>query len=146
MSLYSIARPGTVTTSGATVADTVTGSGIRPRIMEIGIFLGAATASTFSIRRNTANGTRTSPVAFEAEDPGDPALTGITLLDMAIAFSVDPTKATNNLRRIGLPATIGVGAVYTFPRGLVVAASGGLSITNEATNSAVTPVHIVADA
>lgn len=137
MALYRQARNSVVTTSGNVAADVAASTGIRPRLMEWDLFLGAATASSFSLRRTTALGTRTSPVALVPEDPGDPSLTGITLADMAVAFSAEPTEdATNRLALIGLPATIGTGVIWTFPRGLALAVSLSLAIVNDATNAA----------
>lgn len=91
MALYSIGRRTTGTTSGNAAMDVACSTGIRPKIMEVGFFLGAATASTYGLNRTTALGTRTSPVALLAEDAGDPALTGVTLVDTALAWSVQPT-------------------------------------------------------
>ena len=145
MALYSLGRRSTVTTSGNCAADLACSTGPRPRIMECGIFLGAATASTYGLQRSTALGTRTSPVALVPEDPADATLTGITLWDMAVAFSAEPTESGTDLRRIAVPASIGAGVVFTFPRGLVIAASGSLVIVNLATNSAAVDVHFVAD-
>lgn len=145
MAVYSIARTATNTTTAQAAYDVAAGSGVRPRLMEIGLFLGAATASTYGLNRQTALGTRTSPLALLAEDPGDAALTGITLVDSAIAWSVQPTLATSDFRLIGLPATIGTGVIWTFPKGLVIAASGGVSIVNRATNSASTNCYAVVD-
>lgn len=149
MSIYSVSKNSTVTTSGNCAADTVAvGSGIRPRIMEWGLFLGAATASSFSLRRTTAVGTRTSPTTLLAEDAADPALTGITDVSMASAFSAEPTEASDALRRIGLPATIGVGVIWTFPRGIVLPVSSGsgqIAIVSDATNANSHNHHVVAD-
>src|SRR5256885_15233699 len=55
---------------------TPTASGVRPKLMEWGLFLGAATASTFSLRRTSALGTRTTPTALVAEDAADETLAG----------------------------------------------------------------------
>lgn len=145
MALYSLAQRGTATTSGNASHDVACSTGVRPRIMEWGLFLGAATASLYSLRRTSALGTRTTPTALVAEEPGDPALAGINLVDSAIAFSAEPTEVTPKLRNIGLPATIGVGVIWTFPRGLVIANSLSLAIINDATNSAALDFHIVAD-
>lgn len=135
MPMYSQARNSTSTTSGNAAADVcAVGANVRPLVMEWGIFLGAATASTFSLRRTTAVGTRTSPVALEPEDVSGPALTGVVLVDMAVAFSAEPTEASTRLRAIGLPATIGVGVIWTFPRGISLA-------QNNTTNSSVCIIH-----
>jgi hypothetical protein len=145
MALYSLAQTGTSTTSANAVTDMAVSTGCRPRLMEAAWFLGAATASTHSLRRSSALGTRTSPIALLGEDPGDPTLTGINLVDSAIAFSAEPTEATTAIRRIGLPATIGVGVVWTFPRGLVLAVSLSFLILNDATNANSLPSYWVAD-
>lgn len=145
MALYSLGRRSTSTTSGNAALDIANSTGVRPRVMECGLFLGAATASRYSLRRTSALGTRTSPVALLPEDPADPTLTGITLVDMAVAFSAEPTEVSDSLRVIGLPATIGTGVVWTFPRGLAIATSLSLAIIHDATNSAALDAHWVAD-
>jgi|GEM_PF-941533 len=145
MAIYSIAQRGTATVSGNAVIDVACSTGVRPKIMEWGLFLGAATASIYSLRRTTTLGTRTTPTALLAEDPGDVALTGINLVDSAIVFSVEPAEATTKLRGIGLPATIGTGVIWTFPRGVTIANSLSIATINDATNSAALDCHIVAD-
>jgi hypothetical protein len=138
MSIYRLAQTSTSTTSGNAAADvaTPTASGLRPRLMEYGLFLGAATASTFSLRRTSALGTRTTPTALVPEDPADVTLAGIMLVDQAVAFSVEPTEVTAKLTSIGLPATIGVGVIWTFPRGVVIAQQLSLCVIHDATNAA----------
>lgn len=138
MSIYRLAQTSTSTTSGNAAADvaTPTASGVRPRLMEYGLFLGAATASSFSLRRSSALGTRTSPVALVAEDPSDVALTGIMLVDAAVAFSAEPTEVTPKMASIALPATIGVGVIWTFPRGIIIANQLSLLAIHDATNAA----------
>lgn len=145
MAIYSLAQLSTSTTSGNAASDMATSTGVRPKLMEMGLFLGVATASQFSLRRTTALGTRTTPAALVAEDPGDPALTGITLVDSAVAFSVEPTESTTKLRIIGLPATVGAGVIWTFPRGITLAVSLSLAIIHDATNSSQHIHHYVAD-
>lgn len=145
MALYRLAQTSTVTTSGNAAADMACSTGVRPKLMEWDLFLGAATASTFSLRRTSALGTRTSPVALVAEDPGDPALAGINLVDMAVAFSAEPTEVTAKLASIGLPATIGTGVIWTFPRGLTLANSLSFAIILDATSGAVHHHTCVAD-
>jgi hypothetical protein len=55
---------------------------------------------------------------------------------MAVAFSAEPTEVTAKLASIGLPATIGTGVIWTFPRGMTLAASLSFVIVNDATNAA----------
>jgi hypothetical protein len=147
MAIYSLARRATNATTAQATADiaTPTAAGVRPKILEVGIFLGAATASTFGLARSTALGTRTTPIALLPEDPDEPVLAGIRLVDFAIAWSVQPTIAADDMRRVGLPGTIGVGIIWTFPRAMTIDTQLSLVVVNRATNSAATDVHAVAD-
>jgi len=135
MAIYSIGRRTTGTTSGQAAFDVVAGANVLPRLHEIGLFLGAATASTYGLNRPTANGTRTTPVLLlaESEIGSAPA----SECDTALAWSVQPTFATDDLRRIALPATIGVGVIWTFPKGIAMAVSTGLALVNRATNGVI---------
>lgn len=137
MPVFSIGRRTTNTTSGQAAMDVACSTGLRPRIMEWTITLAAGTTSTYGLNRPTALGTRTTPIALQVEDSADPAPTGITLLDSALAHSVQPTLATQYLRRVSLPATIGAGRTWVFPRGLVLATSLSLVLQNLATNGVV---------
>ena len=141
MAIYSLSLNTTVTTTGAAAMDIRASAANSPRIMEVGINLGAATASTYGFGRSGNTPTQTSPVLLQAENPGDPA----AVTGCAVAWSVAPTVPTQHLRRVSLPATIGAGVIWTFPRGLVLAASGTLLIWNLGTNSASTNVWVVAD-
>lgn len=140
MSIYSIGRRTTGATSGNAAMDAASGSGARAKLMEMGFFLGAATASTYGLNRPTAVGTRTTPVSLLAEDPNDPA----SEVDTALAWSVQPTLATDDVRRISLPATIGTGVIWTFPRGLTIDTSKSIALVNRATNG-VGDCHVVCD-
>lgn len=144
MSMYSIGqRTSNVTTNNANF-DVAASTGVRHRIMEFGIFLAAATASVFGLNRPSTLGTRTTPTALLAEDSGDPALTGINLVDSAVAWSAQPTLGAADLRRIGFPATIGAGVVWTFPKGLSSAASLPIAIVNRGATG-VADIYAVAD-
>jgi hypothetical protein len=146
MAIYSISQRTSGVTSGNAAMDVAnpTASGMRARLMEMGCFLGAATASTYSLARCTALGTRTTPTALAAEDGSDPTLSNIALVDSAVAWSVQPTISATDFRRIGLPATIGTGVIWTFPRGLVITQALSVALTNRATNGVV-DCHAVCD-
>lgn len=134
MAIYSIARRTTNTTSGQSAHSLITASTDKPRLMEAGIFMAAATASTYSLGRPAANGTTpTSPVAGLAEDPSDPAAT----VTSALAWTTSPTNPTNDMRRWASPATIGTGVIFTFPRGIAIAVSSNFVLQNLATNGVV---------
>lgn len=141
MAIYSLALNTTVTTTGAAAWDVKASASNRPAVMEVSVNLGAATASTYGLGRAGNTPTQTSPVLVQAEDPGDPA--GVS--GCAVAWSVAPTVPTQHHRRVSLPATIGSGIIWTFPRGLVLATSASLLVWNLATNSANTNIHVVVD-
>lgn len=141
MAIGSLSLNTTVATTGAAAMDAKAASNISPRIMEIGLNLGSATASTYGLGRSGNVPTQTSPVLLQAENPGDPAFnTGL-----AVAWTVAPTVPTQFLRRVSLPGTIGSGIIWTFPRGLILAVSASMLIWNLATNSASLNVWFVAD-
>lgn len=141
MAIYSLGLNTTVTTSGAASMDAKASSTNSPLIYEIGINLGAATASTYGFGRAGNTPTQTSPVVVLPENPSFP--TGQT--GMAVAWSVAPTVPTQFARRIFLPATIGAGIIWTFPRGYALATSASGLIWNLAASSASTNVHWVVD-
>lgn len=139
--IYSLATNTTVTTTGAACGDALATSSNSPKIMEVGINLLTATASTYGLGRSGNTPTQTAPVKLLAENPADP--TGQT--GCAVAWSVAPTVPTNFFRRMSLAATAGTGVIWTFPRGLTLAVSASMLIWNLATNSASMNFHFVAD-
>ena len=141
MAIYSLSLASTVGTSAAPSWDCKAAANSNPRVMELGISNGAATAMTYLIGRSGNTATQTSPVLLQAEGLEAAALTGC-----AVAWSVAPTIPTQSLRRYYGPATIGAGIYYTFPRGISLAAAGASLVNwNGAASSAVFAVHVVAD-
>jgi hypothetical protein len=139
--IYSLAQRTTGVTNATAGHETRTTATDRISITEIGVFLAAATASTYGIGRPAAIGvTPTTPQTFLAEDPGNPAGTATG----ALAWGTGPTVPANFHRRISFPATIGTGVIWTFPRGLVVAISSGFVLWNLATNGVV-DIYVVED-
>ena len=133
MARYSIASRSVTVSSGSAAAEFIASSTDRPRIIEIGIFMAAATASTFGIGRPQAVGvTPTSPITALAEEFADAVGTGKT----ATAWGTAPTVPLNFFRRIALPGAIGNGIIIPFPMGLTIPASGSLVIWNLALNGA----------
>jgi hypothetical protein len=142
MAIYSLSLASTVTTTGAASWDVKAAATNRPRVMELGIVNGAATASTYQIGRSANVPAQTSPVLLQAEDSGDAA----ALTGCAVAWGTAPTIPAQFFRRSFLPATIGAGIIWTFPRGLALANSGASLLNwNGAANSASIVVHVVAD-
>lgn len=143
MAVYSQGVATTVTTTGAPSFDIKASATNSPKLMEIGINLGAATASTYGLGRPANDGSvaQTSPVLMQAEDPGAPAAqTG-----SAVAWGTPPTVPTVFHRRIFLPATIGAGVIWTFPRGMTMQASKGFVLWNIAVSSANTGIWVIVD-
>jgi hypothetical protein len=142
MAIYSLATNTTVTTTTAPAYDAKASSSNQPRVMEFGINLGAATASTYGIGRSANTPTQSGAVTVLAENYNDPAGQTTT----AVAWTTAPTVPANFFRRISLPSTIGAGIIWTFPRGLILQSAGpSFTLWNLAVNSASTNVHIVVD-
>ena len=141
MAIYSIANRTSNTTTANACIELRTTSTNRATVYEIGIFLAAATASTFGLGRPGTNGiTPSSPITGLAEDSGAPAGTAQT----ALAWVTGPVIPPNVFRRIGLPATVGTGVIWTFPRGLIVPVSSTIVIWNLAANG-VADIYFVWD-
>jgi len=114
----------------------------RARLLELGFFLAAATASQYGLGRPQAIGdTPTSPVDFLPEDPND--VITAALIQSALAWGTGPTVPLAYLRRIYLPATIGTGVIWTFPTGIVIPVSGSLVLWNIGTNGVVDAYAVV---
>jgi|SRR6266850_1822442 len=142
MAIYSLRRRGVLTTTGAANEEVRTAATDKPFVMELHIFLAAATASTYGIGRPAAIGvTPTTPVTVLQEDPGDPAGTVTT----ALAWGTAPTAPVDFFRAIGLPAVIGTGIIWSFPRGLRIAISSSIVFWNLATNANAVDNVVVVD-
>ncbi len=142
MAIFSLSLRTTVTTIAAAAWAALSPSTNEAAVMELRYVNGAATASVIGIGRSANTPTLTGGVAFLAEDEGRPA--GVT--QAAVAFGTAPTVPTNFFRRASIAAVIGVGIVYTFPRGIVLAAAGAaITVWNITANSAVVDIDCVAD-
>lgn len=141
MATYSLSQRTTSGTAASAAWEIkAAATGTRPKIFEIGITINAATASVFGLGRPAAVGvTPTSPVTFLGEDNADTSLT-----TAALAWGTGPTVPVNFFRRISLPAVVGAGVIWTFPRGLVLPLGGGLVLWNIGTDS-VADVYAVID-
>uniref|UniRef100_A0A6M3JF98 Uncharacterized protein n=1 Tax=viral metagenome TaxID=1070528 RepID=A0A6M3JF98_9ZZZZ len=114
----------------------------RVKLLELGFFLAAATASTYGLGRPAAIGdTPTTPVDLLQEDPNNVLATAI--VQSALAWGTGPTVPTAYLRRISLPATVGTGVIWTWPEGLVIPVSSSIVLWNIGTNSVVDAYAVV---
>lgn len=138
--IYSIAQRTSNATSANAAHTILTGSGQRIALLEAGVFMGAATASTYALGRPAANGvTPGTQNLFQAEDPNGVA----SVTNGVLTWTTSPTSPTVALRRWASPATIGTGVIWTFPRGLVVAVSSNLVLQNLATNGVVDSYFVI---
>lgn len=103
-----------------------TAAGTRPKILEIGMVQATATAQSVGLGRPQAQGITPVNVLFQADDPGDAAST----VNASLSWGTSPTVPLIFHRRWNSAATIGVGIVWTFPRGLVVPVSSSLVVWN----------------
>lgn len=117
MAIFSLAQRTTATTSGAQVIELIAGANNAYSLKEVGLTIAAATASVVGLGQPAAKGTTPTSVVLLAEDQGN-TTTGAS--SSAISWSTAPTIPTNFSRRVSLPATIGCGIVWTFPRGINV--------------------------
>ena len=141
--IYSISQRSTVTTIAAASWELRSAATNKPKIYELGISLGAATASVYGIGRPAAIGvTPTTPLTVLDESDGN-APTGLTT--SAVAWATPPTAPVNFFRRCSLPATIGSTIIFTFPRGLGLPVSNSIVMWNITANSAVVDFWAVVD-
>lgn len=105
----------------------------RAKLLEFGVFAAAATASNLGLGFPAAVGiTPTSPIDFEPEDSDNVLATGV--VQSALAWGTSPTPPGKFYRRIALPATIGTGVIWTFPKGIVIPISSSIVLWNVTTN------------
>lgn len=143
MSRAALRRVTTIATTGHSSYELIgTTSGARTRLMELHVFLTAATASLIGLGRPAAKGVApTSPVVFQPEDSAD----GTMLTTAAVAWTTtEPTIPAQFLRSVQLPGAIGAGIIWTFgPNGLLIPTSGTLVLWNLSGIGAATEVTAV---
>jgi hypothetical protein len=131
----------TGTASGAAAAEIRAGTSTPLSLLELGIFLNAATATILQIGRpgNTPAGgtaqTATKPTSLRPS--GGASLGGIILASWTTAPTVP--AAGNNHRQISLPAAIGNGIVFSWQIGEMIISpttADGMVIWNSQLNSA----------
>lgn len=140
MAIYALAQRTSGNSSGSAAWQIIAPAGNKPRIMELGLTLAAATASTYGLGRPASAGTPSATTAFLDESDGNGA-TGTTT--GAVAWSGAPTAPTQFFRRVALPATIGEGVIWTFPRGLGLPVNGTVVLWNLAANGVVDAYAVV---
>lgn len=127
MSIASLAlRTSNVTISNANV-ELRTTAGVKCRVLEVGIVQVTGTASSYGLGRPAAQGvTPGTTSTFQRDDSADPAC----VTTLSLTWGTSPTAPANYHRRWNSAATIGVGIIWTFPRGLIVPVSASLVVFN----------------
>lgn len=127
MSLASISvRTSNVTIANANV-ELRTTAGVKCRVLEVGVVQVTGTASSFGLGRPAAQGvTPATTSTFQRDDSADPAC----VTTVSLTWGTSPTAPANYHRRWNSAATIGVGIIWTFPRGLIVPVSASLVVFN----------------
>lgn len=123
MARYSSAVRTPAAAAGAPYCDFRPAASDRCRILEVGVFTSAATASSIGLIRTLTTGTATTTQAGVPNDPAEAAGTAL----IGTAWSTAPTIAGTPLykRRIALPATAASGVIWTWPTDGPVFATNG---------------------
>ena len=133
MAIYSLAqRTTTFTTTTSACIEWRTPATVRPKVLEISLIQATGTACSYGLGRPQAIGITPVNVLFQADDPGDPA----SVMNGSLSWATSPTVPLIYHRRWNSAATVGVGIVWTFPRGLVIPISSSLVIWNITTTVA----------
>lgn len=96
------------------------------RVFEIGVATSAATLSSVGLGRPANTPVATTSTLGQAEDTS----LGAGLTNADTAWSTAPTAPTVFMRRFAIPATAGLGFIWTFQNGLVLPVSGQIVLWN----------------
>jgi hypothetical protein len=119
MAIFSLSQLTTATANATPNAEIIAGTNNAYRMLEFGFTNVAATGGTFGLGTPAAIGVGpTSPVTVLAEDTGD--TTGGATSSALAWGTTAPTVPAAFFRRISVAATIGVGTIWTFPRGIKI--------------------------
>lgn len=127
MALASVA----IRTSNLTIsqgsAEIRTTAGVIATVLECSVIQATATAMSLGLGRPGALGiTPGTTYTFQRDDAALPAC----VTTIAATWGTSPTAPTTYHRRWNSAATIGVGIVWTFPRGLKIPVSSSLVLFN----------------
>jgi hypothetical protein len=104
-----------------------TGAGLRVKVLEVSLIQVTGTASSFGFGKPAVIGVTPGTTSVPVMD--DPAEATSTLT-AALTWGTSPTAPNPYPRRWNSAATVGVGMVWTFPRGFVMAVSSSVVIFN----------------
>jgi len=120
-----------VRTSNVTIANASaelrTTAAVKCRVLETSLIQVTGTASSYGLGRPAAQGvTPATTSTFQRDDSADPAC----VTTVSLTWATSPTAPTTYHRRWNSAATVGVGVVWTFPRGLIIPVSASLVTFN----------------
>ena len=127
MSIASVGlRTSNLTTTQASLELRTTAS-VKARVLEVSLVQATATAASYGLGRPAAQGvTPATTSTFQRDDSADPAC----VTTASLTWGTSPTAPTSYHRRWNSAATIGLGIIWTFPRGLIVPVSASLVVFN----------------
>jgi len=127
MSIASVAVRSSNVTINAAQWQVLCTAGVKCRILEISYVGATATAASVSWGRPAvAAVTPGTTLTFQRDDSADPAC----VTTLSSTYGTSPTNPTVPHRRWNGAATIGVGIVFTFPRGIIIPVSGAFVCSN----------------
>jgi hypothetical protein len=130
MAIASLALRTSNFTSTQSSCELRTTAGVPCKVLEVSMVQATATAQTLGIGRPNAVGvTPATTSTFQRDDPNHPAC----VTTISLTWGTSPTAPLNYFRRWNSAATIGVGMIFTFPRGLSVNVSSSLVVQNIST-------------
>ena len=114
----------TITQASAEIRTT---AAVRATILEVSYIQATGTAQSVGLGRPQAQGATPGTIStFVRDEPGAP----VCVTTMNLSWTTSPTVPLVFHRRWNSAATIGVGIIWTFPRGLVVPVSASLVVWN----------------
>jgi hypothetical protein len=125
--IYSLGFRTTNLTSGQACAEIYSLSTQSCRIMEIGISQSAGVSGTYGLGRPAAQGITPVPVSLQAENDSN---LPTSKTNISLSWGTSPTAPSQYIRRITTPATVGAGAIWTFPRGFYLQPNASIVIFN----------------
>jgi len=133
MAIASIAIRSSVVTINQAQWQLLAAAAVKCRILELSVVTSSATAQSLSWGRPAANAvTPATTLTFQRDDSADPAC----VTTVSSTYGTSPTNPSVPHRRWNGAATIGVGVVFTFPRGIVIPVSGTFTCANITTGIA----------
>ena len=127
MSIASIAIRSSNVTINAAQYQLLCTAGVKARILECSYIGATATAASLAWGRPAAAAVTPGTIlTFQRDDSSDP----VCVTTVAATYGTSPTNPTVPHRRWNGAATVGVGIVFTFPRGIIIPVAGAFVASN----------------